>query len=350
MHTINDLYFCLLNTSARFSKTIALLDRCVLLQCSSGAFLEHLENTYTRTTLITKQILPQNTADICIIDSCIHCSQWRNLLPAQPFRVLEDPYVGHCKIYQVPDGLVLHQSDGWIVFRSVQEQLVFLLDGPLETEIRDQWPNPTGLISILFSEILARSNKWLVHAAGIGHNGCCHLFTGRSGAGKTTRSLAHVTNGYSFFGDDMVVLGKGESGRWEVWPFWRPLNITRHTCELLSMVTVIDPPSRQTSKRSIEINDLVTITPPPSTPLESIWILTTNDGVSPRRLGHQESFALLSHTFIHGFWPETTQANLEALLDIVFQVPVFEMTRSTPLTQMVDELYITAKPGHHTGG
>jgi hypothetical protein len=343
MQTINELFLYLLSTSARFSKTIALLDRRVELQCSSQVFLEHLENTYARTTLITKQIPPQTDEDVCIIDSCTHCTQWRDLLPAQPVRALDDPYVGHCKIYKVSDGLVLHQSDGWIVFRSAQGQLVFLLDGPLETNTPDQWPNLTGLISILFSEILARSNKWLVHAAGIGHNGYCHLFTGKSGSGKTTRSLAHVTNGYSFFGDDMVVLGKGESGRWEVWPYWRPLHITRHTCELLPMVTIVDPPSCHTNKRSVEINDLIATASPPSTPLESIWILTTNDGAAPRRLDHQESFALLSQTFMHGFWPETTQANLEALLDIVFQVPVFLMTRSTPLSQMVDELYIMAK-------
>ena len=118
-----------------------------------GIFRASGKHLYTHDNLITKQI-PLTGGDICIIDSCTHCSHWRNLLPAQPIRALEDPYVGHCKIYQVPDGLVLHQTDGWIVFRSVQGQLVFLLDGPLETDTPDQWPNPTGLISILFSEIL----------------------------------------------------------------------------------------------------------------------------------------------------------------------------------------------------
>jgi hypothetical protein len=343
MQTINDLFLYLFETSARFSKTVDLLDRSVQLQCSSLAFLEQLINNYTRTTLITRQIPPQTGGDICIIDSCTHCNQWRNLLPAQSIRTLDDPYVGHCKIYQVPDGLVLCQSDGWIVFRSAQDQLIFLLDGPLETDTPDQWPNPTGMISILLSELLARSHKWLVHAAGIGHKGCCHLLTGKSGSGKTTRTLAHVTKGFLFFGDDMVVLGKGMTGRWEVWPYWRPLHITRHTCELLPSVAIGDPPSSQSNKRSIEIHHLVTTTLPPNTPLEAIWILTATGGTSPRRLEHQESFALLSHTFMHGFWPETTQANLEALLDIVFQVPVFMVTRSTPLNQMVDELYRTEK-------
>jgi hypothetical protein len=343
MQTINDLFLYLFTKSARFSKTVDLLDRSVQLQSSSPAFLEHLENTYTRTTLMTKPTPLQTGGDICIIDSCAHCSQWRNLLPAQSLRTLDDPYVGHCKIYKVPDGLILCQSDGWIVFRSVQDQLIFLLDGPLETDAPDQWPNPTGMISILFSELLARSHKWLVHAAGVGHKGRCHLFTGKSGSGKTTRALAHVTKDYSFFGDDMVVLGKGKTGRWEAWPYWRPLHITRHTCELLPSVSIGNPPSSHTNKKNIEIQDLVTSALPSNTPLEAIWILTATDDTSPRRLEHQESFALLSQTFMHGFWPETTQANLEALLDIVCQVPVFMMTRSTPLSQMADELYLTVK-------
>jgi hypothetical protein len=342
MHTIDDIYLHLLNTSARFSKTIALFDRLVRLQCSSLAFLEQLEKIYARTAMIQKQVVTPDE-DICVIDGCVHCSQWRDLLPAEPVRVLEDPYVGHCKIYQVPDGLVLHQTDGWIVCRSTQGQIVFLLEGPLETDNRDQCPNPTGLVSILFSEILARSNKILVHAAGIGHKGHCHLLTGHSGAGKTTRSLAHVANGYSFFGDDMVVLGKGESDRWEVWPYWRPLHISRHTCELLRMGTSVAGPFSRNNKSSVEITDLFAVTPPPITPLESIWILSTNDGTGPQRLDHQRAFALLSHNFMHGFWPETTQANLEALLDIIFQIPVFMMTRSTPLNLMADVLYNEAK-------
>jgi hypothetical protein len=345
MRTINDLYLHLLNTSARFSKTITLIDHHVRLQCSSLVFLEQLEKIYARTALIKEQVANPGE-DNCVIDSCVHCSQWRDLLPNESVRVLEDPYVGHCKIYQVSDGLVLHQTNGWIVCRSIRGQIVFLLEGPLEADDRNQCPNPTGLVSILFGEILARSHKLLVHAAGIGHKGRCHLLTGHSGAGKTTRSLAHVTNGYSFFGDDMVVLGKGENDRWEVWPYWRSLHITRHTCELLHIGANIERPISINNKRSLEITDLFSVAPPPVTPLESIWILSTDDGTAPRRLDPQHAFTQLSHNFMHGFWPETTQANLEALLDMVFQIPVFLMSRSTPLTLMVDEMYNTTKSNY----
>jgi hypothetical protein len=340
MRTINDLQVFLLNTSSRHAKHIDVLGRQILLRCSSLSFLEHLEKTYEPTTLIKRQHPPFG-GDVCVIDSTTHCRKWSAMLPDQPIRTLKDPYVGHCEIYKVHDGLVLQQNNGWVVFRSMEGQLIFLLDGPLETDIPGQFPNLTGLISLFFSEILASSDKWLVHAAGIGKNGCCHLFTGRSGSGKTTRSLAHVTKGYSFFGDDMVVLGKGNNDRWEVWPFWRPLHITRHTCKLLPALPITDLPTRASDKKSLDVKNIVSATPPLNTRLESIWFLTANDSATPpRRLDHQDAFTLLSQTFMHGFWPETTKANLEALLDIVTQIPVFSMTRSTPLAQMVDELYI----------
>jgi hypothetical protein len=345
MRTINDVFHHLLNTTARFSKSIALIDRNVRLHCSSWAFLEWLQKTYTRTTLIQEQTTT-SCDDVCLIDSCMHCGEWRDLLPAKPLRVLEDPFVGHCKIYQVPDGLVLYQADGWVVCRSTQGSIVFLHEGQLETGDLNQWPNPTGLISILFSEILARSGKWLVHAAGVGHQGRCHVWTGHSGTGKTTRTLAHVTHGYTFFGDDMVVLGKGDTGQWQVWPFWRPLHVTRHTCELLPVLAGVTHSFSENNKSSVEITDLFVVSPPSTTPLESIWILSTDDNTAPRRLDSQEAFAMLSQTFMHGFWPETTQANLEALLDIVFQIPVFIMTRSAPLTLRVDELYALANSNH----
>ena len=337
MRTIDDLVYHLLNTSALFSKSIRLIDRTVRLHCSSRTFLEWLQKTYCRTTLITEQIAANNE-DVCLIDSCMHCSQWRDLLPTEPLRILEDPFVGHCKIYQVPDGLVLYQSNGWVVFRSTQGPLVFLHVGQLETEELNHWPNPTGLVSILFSEILARSGKWLVHAAAVGHQSRCHVWTGHSGTGKTTRALAHVTKGCTFFGDDMVILGKGKSGQWHVWPFWRPLHLTRHTCDLLPILDSVKHSFSHNGKSSIEITDLFSITPPSTLPLASIWILTTDDKIALRRLDHREAFTMLSQTFMHGFWPETTQANLEALLDIVFQIPVFIMKRSTPLTLGLDEL------------
>jgi len=342
MHTIDDLCIHLLNTSARFSKTIALLDRRVRLHCSSWTFLERLEKTYSRTMLI-KELVAAPGDDICVIDTCAHCLQWRDLLPTEPVRVLEDRFVGRCEIYQVPDGLVLYQTDGWVVFRSIHGPIVFLHEDRLEKNDQNQWANSTGLVSVFFSEILARSNKWLVHAAGVGHQGRCHLWTGHSGMGKTTRTLAHVTNGYAFFGDDMVVLGKGDSDRWQVWPYWRPLHVTRHTCELLPMAVGVERPFCRNNKSTVEITDLFAVTPPSVTPISSIWILTTDESTSPQRLSHQQAFAMLSHTFLHGFWPETTQANLEALLDIVIQIPVFTMARSAPLALMVDELYVTAE-------
>ncbi len=341
MRTIDDLFHHLLNTSARFSKSIALLDRRVRLYCSSRTFLDWLQETYTRTTLLKGQIDAADD-DVCIIDSCLSCSGWRDLLPAEPLRVVQDPFVGYCEIYQVPDGLVLYQTEGWVVCRSTQGPIIFLHEGQLETADLNHWPNPTGLISILFSEILARSGKWLVHAAGVGHRGKCHVWTGHSGTGKTTRALAHVTEGFSFFGDDMLVLGKGDGGHWQVWPFWRPLHVTRHTCELLPFLSEVEHSFSRKNKSSVEITDLLEVTPPSAAPLESIWILATDESTATRRLDPTEAFGMLSQTFMHGFWPETTRANLEALLDIVFQIPVFIMTRSTPLSQRVDEMYSRA--------
>ena len=346
MQTIHDLCRHLLSTSARYSKTIAILDRRVRLHCSSWVFMERLEKSYARTTLIKEATEALPGEDICVIDSCLHCGQWRSLMSDQPVRILEDRFVGHCKIYQVADGMVMYQSDGWVACRSNQGQLVFLHEGRLETNDQERWPNPTGLVSILFSEILARSNKWLVHAAAVGYQGRCHLWTGHSGVGKTTRALAHVAHGYAFFGDDMVVLGKGENDRWQVWPYWRPLHVSRHTCELLPMLAAPERPYSHNNKSSVEITDLFAVAPPPVAPLESIWILTTEEVKGPRRLDHQQAFARLSPTFIHGFWPQTTRANLDALLDMVFQIPVFMMARSAPLNMMVDALYDAAKSSH----
>jgi hypothetical protein len=338
MQTIHELFLHLVNTSSRFSKEIRLVDSLVRIHSSSMAYVEELEKTFQCTTL-NKEIVAASCDNSCVVENSENCPQWQDLLPADPIRIQEDPYVGDCRIYKVSDGFILIQTQGWIVCRSTNGQIIFLLNGSLETEDKNRWPNTTGLACILFSEVLAYSNKWLVHAAGIGYNGYCHLFTGQSGAGKTTRALAHTEGGRSFFGDDMVVIGKGNNDQWYVWPYWRPLHITGHTHELLPTLKSCDGPLNSRDKTTVDITHLFDITPPPVTPLKSIWFLTPDEETRPHALDHRKAFALLSRTFMHGFWPETTQSNLEALLDIVFQVPVFILSRSTPLPQMIDELY-----------
>lgn len=339
MDTIDKLFNRLSRGSARHVKHIELLDQRILLHCSNPIFLERLEKTYARTTAV-KRTVPDFSDDGCVIDSCHSCPGWADMLPDEPVRIMEDRFVGSCRIYEVPDGLVLRQSKGWIVFRSNTGAMVFLNERPLAEDGRNRWPNPTGLVSILFGEMLARSNKWLVHAGAAGKMNGCHLWTGLSGVGKTTRTLAHIAKGYEFFGDDLVILGKGtEDEKWRVWPYWRPIHITRHTYELLPDLHRIERPFLKNRKSSIEIEELFQVSPPEAAPLIAIWLMTAEEGGGFRKLDFQEAFAALRQNFMHGFWPETAKANLDAVLDIIDQVPVFRLSRTTPLGLLADELY-----------
>ena len=64
----------------------------------------------------------------------------------------------------------------------------------------------------------------LVHAAGLERNGQGFLFTGHSGAGKTT--VCRVSTDCHILNDDMVILCSGSSG-WmmSATPFWNPTQV-----------------------------------------------------------------------------------------------------------------------------
>jgi hypothetical protein len=76
-----------------------------------------------------------------------------------------------------------------------------------------------SLIRILLSKLLLDRSGFLLHAASVLVEGCAHVFTGRSGAGKST--VASLSPAGSVLTDEISLLRRVET-RWQAFgtPFW----------------------------------------------------------------------------------------------------------------------------------
>jgi hypothetical protein len=77
---------------------------------------------------------------------------------------------------------------------------------------RSVWLCSHPLFTIPLAELLKRSGLYMVHAAGLTHEGRGLLVAGASGAGKTTLCLALLRAGFGFLADDTVFLSNHVNG------------------------------------------------------------------------------------------------------------------------------------------
>lgn len=248
----------------------------------------------------------------------------RRIMDESERRIIDDPAIGKGFYFNVCGYSVFYMTGLGYLIRSENGFLSILIENTAEHFMCGQMLNMLSFAHIAVSDVLYRSGKMLVHAAASSNRGVCCIWTGESGAGKSTAVLRAAQAGWSFFGDDMVVIGK-KDGRWTVWPYRRPLKVTAETCSIIGFLngfyedavhkgkTVIDP-------ASLPINSTVM-------PEYIDAVFALNLGSEFRRSPESEAFGILSKTFMYFFWQGYAESMLESVMDFCFSVPVYNLGR-----------------------
>ncbi len=107
-------------------------------------------------------------------------------------------------------------------------------------------PDPLSFIQwiVLKNICLLAKDYQLIHAGAVSLDNECMIFPSLSGMGKTTLTLKLVLNGFKFLSDELACL---HPGRMHVEPFYRKLNISDKTRNLLQL-----QPFPETCIRKIE--------------------------------------------------------------------------------------------------
>lgn len=68
---------------------------------------------------------------------------------------------------------------------------------------------PLNIVEFFIQYCLLKKGISVIHASGIGKGDKCVMFPARSGGGKTTVALSFLDRGFSYFGDNFILLDKG---------------------------------------------------------------------------------------------------------------------------------------------
>jgi len=76
-----------------------------------------------------------------------------------------------------------------------------------------------------------KQNIFFMHSAGVSKDRKAYVFPAYGGTGKTTTSMSLLTKGYSFMGDDLLIIDPGKK---LVFPYPRPLHIFTYNVQNLN--------------------------------------------------------------------------------------------------------------------
>lgn len=115
---------------------------------------------------------------------------------------------------------IYHIADGYIYFKDKRklsrwEVEINEIEGlprvRISTNITGSITVPLNTIEFLIQYSLLRKGISVIHASGVGCSDKCIIFPARSGVGKTTLALSLLDRGFSYLGDNYIILDKGKA-------------------------------------------------------------------------------------------------------------------------------------------
>ena len=305
-----------------------MMDRCLLIKSSRKELAKALRDSFVRSLAKGANRDAATVTDQCIIDYACSPSEWKTWVESRVCRsVLHDGGLGRLETFPAQDGIVINQPGIGMVLIAGSGEIVCLVKGKQTPQDMSDRLNLFGFSQILTAEILARGNWALIHAGGLGRNDTCFLVSGPSGSGKTTLSLKLVADGWEFFGDDQVIVGRHSNKIWKAWPYWRTVNVSTATCREHVQLRSLWEAASGTREFSIDISKFFQIEVPRPAKIEAIYYLHADTDVYCTRLNTQESLERLGHCFFYYTQNIHADRSLAFLCEIAAEIPVYAISR-----------------------
>ncbi len=309
-------------------KNVACIDTTISFRSTQMGIIDHfvdrLQEHLPRESELSKRQVTCVIAPTDVVDN------WPDPLIKEGDEVIEVEELtqGVCTQINSDDGSTLVMNHIGSIYHSGEGHFLCLVK---DTEIplkEQEVINILGLAMLLASETLLLSKKLLIHGGAVGRDGKCQIWTGKSGSGKTTRVLQMVKDGFAYYGDDQIILGKDSEDQWRVWPLWRQLMVTEQSSKLLP-----NAPDLSSMKLNeidkYEFDDIegtLNVTKPDSALLTEIIKLVPGDSNILRPMEFDEAFKELSAEFIHSLLPTSTASAMDIFLDVITEIPVSKVS------------------------
>jgi hypothetical protein len=292
--------------------------------------------TVWRTPVVETRSKPD---DVCVVENYSRAGFDVDAVGRLPSRSYQHATMGTFHTFELEDGAAVVQPGRSAFLCSDTGEMVWLVEDDLLAGDQERWPNLIDLAMVLTSESLRRGGFFLAHAGGVGRHGRCLLLLGESGAGKTTLALRKAIEGWDFYGDDMVIVGRDGDGLWRVHPYWRLVHLTPQTLAMLGDLSVPSPKFTADNKMQCDITELAPVRPPRPALLEAVLCLQPGWlPLVPERLSSNDAMPALGAAFLSGFNLRNADLDLENLLDLTTATPVYQGSWSTD-SQAIDVLF-----------
>jgi len=264
----------------------------------------------------------------CVIDYTDVVPHWREVF-AGDLRSVTNDLIGEMQMLRAQDGYAILLEKFGAVLRTAEGDMICLVH---DVEGKRHGSDPCNLSTaacLITASCLLQNGYLMVHAGGVARNGRCHVWTGPSGIGKTTRVLDLVAKGWDYCGDDVLILGRDKHDAWHVFPYSRTAKVTPQTRTRFTQLASLADGKMTSHKYVFDVDRLFATTIPASGVLDRIWCIGPEPESRPRRLHESEALARLMAGFLYYLWPEDADRVLAGMWDIVSKVPVYAVSRDT---------------------
>ncbi len=270
-----------------------------------------------------------HVTDRCILcyDDCL--SDWESVLVSSfPKRKrIHDGSIGMLLTYEASDGVVIQQPAIGVVMIAKTGEILCVVTQKTIKAPSGASLNLSGLMHIIVLEVLARGNWTVVHAGGVSREGLCCLWTGPSGSGKTTRILELTSNGWQFYGDDLVLLRQSQNKEWEVWPLSKKIKPSIQTCKRIPQLRKYAAIPTPTGEHTLKVDQVFPVFRPTAGILYTIHYMTLDDEPYMIRLKPQEAFERIGICFLNYVSTHHAEHSIDTLHDIILKIPVYLVSR-----------------------
>lgn len=260
----------------------------------------------------------------CIVEYTTTLDGWPDTINASgPKKHLENDELGTATIIPAEPGATVVISNVGSIYHSGDGHFLCLIKPPEKELEENELKEFPKLAIVLVSETLLLVDKLLIHAGCVGRNGNCEIWTGSGGSGKTTRIINLVNQGWDFYGEDQLIVGRDESDGWSVWPYWRQIKATPETCRLfpteqdLSKLT----PNKKGKYSFGFIEEVLKCERPRPGKLVNINLIVPGNKNILKELDFTEAFSEVAPGFLHALLPDSITQTMDTVLDLLSSVP-----------------------------
>jgi hypothetical protein len=250
--------------------------------------------------------------------------------PDGPGRPVYDAPPGQLMYFEGPDQLFIDYPG---YFRMLCSPVSGLVQSAVLSDVPGNVLAAYQFFTIPLMEVMKRNERFPLHAGCVARQGRGVLLAGTSGSGKSTLTAALVRDGWDFLSDDTVFVVR-QAGATSAWGFSDEIDCSDDTAGMIVELRhlVGKPTLAGRDKHPVDVEEVFGVIPVPACRPHAL-VLPTISGERRSVVREVSASCALRELAPNILLTQraATQAHLDALADLVREVPCYSLATGTDL-------------------